>query len=415
VSTDADVVVIGAGLAGLSAAWELHRAGLTAVVLEAADHPGGRIRTDIVDGFRLDRGFQLLNPSYPRIKRLARQGALDLDALQLRSFDAGVRVALDDTAVVLADPRRSPGDLVASMRAPIGSIAEKIAFAAWALRAGTIPSRRIIHAPDRPYGQTLSRWHLDGPLRRGVIEPFLAGVLGEDETATSTRFAELSIRSFVRGTPAVPAAGMQALPDQLAAALPPDTIRYNTRAQQLTGAGVHTETGTFKARAVIVATGARAAVELTAIRMPPMRALSTFWFAAADAPLRRPILSLDGLRRGPIVNAAVMSQAAPTYTSDRRALIGTTIVGLPTTASEREVREQARLIYPTGTDGWELVRVDAITDALPAMTAPLAVSKPVRLSNGVFLAGDHRGTASQQGALASGARAAVELIADLRA
>jgi phytoene dehydrogenase-like protein len=114
----ADVVVVGAGIAGLTAAVTLAHAGLDVVVVEASDGVGGRVRTDRLDGLRLDRGFQLLNPAYPAVRRL-----LDLPALNLRSFDAVVVVAFGTRRSVLADPRRAPGHLLESVRAP-GSLRE---------------------------------------------------------------------------------------------------------------------------------------------------------------------------------------------------------------------------------------------------------------------------------------------------
>jgi glycine/D-amino acid oxidase-like deaminating enzyme len=412
--TAAEVVVIGAGLAGLSAAWELSRAGVHVVVLESADRPGGRVRTDLVDGFRLDRGFQLINPSYPRLRRLLRTGPLDAGRLDFQTFDAGVRVALATGAAILADPRRSPRDALGTLRAPVGSLAEKTAFAAFALACAALPARRLTGAADRPYGQTLSRLAISGPLRRGVLTPFLAGVFGEDAEQTSTRFATLVLRSFLRGSPGVPAAGVQALPDQLAAGLAPGSISCGVRVRRLDGTLVHTDGGSILARAVIVATDPAAAASLTGIVAPAMRALTTFWFAADRTPLRRRILSVDSLRRGPLVNTAVLSQVASSYSSDGRALIAATMLGLPAAGADELAARHAGIIYGCSTSDWRLIRTDAIAGALPAMTAPLKVQKPVQVGTSTFLAGDHRATASQQGALASGASAAQAALAELR-
>jgi hypothetical protein len=114
-----------------------------------------------------------------------------------------------------------------------------------------------------------------------------------------------------------------------------------------------------------------------------------------------------------VVNAAVLSAAAPAYSPDGRALIAASMVGLPADDTVELVRRQVGLMYDTSAAGWELLRVDAIADALPAMTAPLTLRQPVQLSDTLFVAGDHRDTASQQGALASGARAAHAIRAQL--
>ncbi len=407
-TTESDVVIVGAGLAGLSAAIELSRAGRSVTVLEAASKPGGRVRTDQVAGFRLDRGFQLMNPAYPRWQRLAALGVLDLDRLHLQSFEAGVRIAGHGQHQLLLDPRRSPAGLLRDLTAP-GSPLEKLRFVAWAAQAGARPVRQLLSGPDMPYGQRLSQLGVDGELRRQVLEPFLAGVLGEDEQQSSAHFVALLIRAFVRGAPAVPAWGMQMLPDQLAAALPPECLRYEAKVERVDGTAVHTETGTFSGRAVLVAADPRTAARLTGLAEPVMRALTTLWFVAPRAPFTRPLLQVDGRRRGPVVNAAVLSAAAPAYSPDGRALIGASLVGLPADDTVELVRRQLGLIYDTSAAEWELLRVDAIADALPAMTAPLTLRQPVRLSDTLFVAGDHRDTASQQGALASGARAAAAI------
>ena len=178
-SPDADVVIIGGGLAGLAAAVELSRLGRRVLLLEAAERPGGRVVTDLVDGFRLDRGFQLINPAYPELRRLVAAGVLDPDRLQLQSCAAGVRVALDGRHRVLADPRRSPKDLPSTLRA-LGSPIEAARFARWALRCLLRRPATLLAEPDEPYGRQLDRAGLRGPLRTAVLEPFLAGVLGED-------------------------------------------------------------------------------------------------------------------------------------------------------------------------------------------------------------------------------------------
>lgn len=95
----APVVVVGAGLAGLACAQRLTRAGVDVLVLEASDAAGGRVGTDVVDGFRCDRGFQLVNPSYPALTQVVALAALDL-----RPFAAGVVVAAGSFRYALGRP-----------------------------------------------------------------------------------------------------------------------------------------------------------------------------------------------------------------------------------------------------------------------------------------------------------------------
>lgn len=404
----ADVVVVGAGLAGLAAASDLVAADLDVVVLEASDDVGGRVRTDHVDGLLLDRGFQLLNPAYPALRR-----GVDVAALDLRAFDAGVVVAHGGRRSVVADPRRSPEHLARTVAGP-GSPREKAAFAAWALHAALTDPRRLTTEPDEPVSATLSRRGLTGRLRTAVVEPFLAGVLGDDGQETSRRFVELVVRSFVRGLPALPALGMGQLPRQLAAGLPEGVVHLGVRSTSVTGGSVPTDEGTVSADAVVVATDPRAAARLTGLPSVPMRDLTTIYHLADRSPSALPMLHLDGDRRGPLVNTAVVSDVAPAYAGGRGALIASTVLGVrDEPAVEAAVRAQLRLVYGVDPRPWEHVATYAVRDALPAMLPPLAVRQGVDLGDGLFVAGDHRDTASIQGALVSGRRTAAAVLARL--
>src|SRR3954454_124382 len=210
----AEVVVVGAGAAGLACARRLAFEGIDVLVLEASDAVGGRIRTDVVDGYRCDRGFQLLNPAYPALPHV-----LDLDDLDLHPFRAGVVVGHGRTRSVLADPRREPSFLLASLRAPLGTFAEKVRFATWA-GATLLPVHGRLSqlaGPDRTLADELDAAGVTGRLRTGVVDPFLAGVLAEYGGSSSAHLGRLLVRSFVLGSPSVPSVGMGRLPEVVAA------------------------------------------------------------------------------------------------------------------------------------------------------------------------------------------------------
>jgi phytoene dehydrogenase-like protein len=412
VTPEHDVVVVGAGLAGLACAARLGRAGLDVLVLEAADTVGGRVRTDVVHGHRCDRGFQLLNPAYPELARLQRDGLLDVHALDLRRFGGGVVVARGGRRWVLGDPRRMPTSLLSSAVAPVGSPREKLAFARWALEAGYRDVRSLLDAPDRPLAAALDAAGVDGRLRRGVVETFLSGTLADGGLETSERFARLLVRSFVRGVPGVPAQGMQALPAAMAAALPPASLRLSTRVTAVTATSAGTDAGTVRARFVVVATDPVTASRLTGLPRPRVRALTTFWHAADEPPTRHPLLHVDADRRGPVVNSAVLTTVAPTYAPPGRHLVASTVLGdRGDAATERAVRVQLRHLYGADPRRWDLVRTHALPQALPAVDPPLDPRRPVQLDGGLLVAGDWRDTASTQGALVSGRRAAEAVLA----
>ena len=163
------IVVVGAGLAGLACAQRLTAAGLEVIVLEASDAVGGRVRTDEIDGFRCDRGFQLINPAYPALGRV-----VDVDQLDLRAFGAGVVVARDDGRSVLADPRRLPRLLPATLRSPVGSLRERAAFVRWALSC-LLPVRRLLATPDLSLAEALDRAGISGRAADGGARPLPGG------------------------------------------------------------------------------------------------------------------------------------------------------------------------------------------------------------------------------------------------
>ena len=404
----APVLVVGAGLAGLACAQRLGRAGVEVQVLEASDEVGGRVRTDLVDGFRCDRGFQLLNPAYPVLRRV-----LDLGQLDLHAFKAGVVVAHGSQRSVLADPRRAPARLPGTIAAPIGSLAEKFRCARWAARS-LRPVRRILAEPDRALAEQLDDAGLTGRLRSGVLEPFLAGVVAERDGSTSAHFAALLVRSFILGSPSVPSLGMGRLPQLIAASLPAGAVRLGTRVRRVTARAVRTDDEELSARAVVVATDPGTAAELTELPQPSMKGLTTFWYTSSEPPTRQPLLHLDADGRGPVINTAVMTAAAPTYAPAGRSLIAATVLGADgSTAAEFQARRHASTIYGSDPGMWELVTSHVIPAALPTQPPPLDPRRPVELTGGLFVAGDHRDTASIQGALVSGRRAASAVLAAL--
>lgn len=405
-----DVIVVGAGLAGLRCATRLAEAGRDVVVLEADDTVGGRERTDIVDGFRLDRGFHVLNPAYPTVRRW-----VDVDALALRRFPVAVGVRLDDRLVRLAHPLRHPLSVPETLRSGLVRPADLPALARWA--APTVLSARAAKVgPDRALDEAWDRAGVRGPLREAVLEPFLAGVLADDRQQTSDAFVRLLVRSFALGRPGVPAAGIGALPAQLA-----DTARRAGVGIRLGHRVVSTRDrargwhvgiegrDAMTARAVVIATGLDPSLD---VPLPRPRGLQTWWFAASSAPSHDAALRVDGRRQGPIVNTAVMTNTAPTYAPRGQHLIQATCV-MPSGASEDGIRRQLADIWDADTRPWRLLRRDDIAGALPAQNPPLRLRRSVRLGDGRYIAGDHRDTASIQGALVSGQRAAEAVLADL--
>jgi hypothetical protein len=197
------------------------------------------------------------------------------------------------------------------------------------------------------------------------------------------------------------------VPDQLAAGLPPGAVRTGVAVDRVAPGRVRTPDAELSARAVVVATDPATAGDLLALEVPATRGLTTFWHVADEPPTSSPELHLDGDARGPVVNSVVISRSAPSYSPDGRSLVATTVLGDAGDAgTEAAVRAQLRYVYGTDTRAWTLLRTHALPRALTAMPPPLDVRRPVALGDGLFVAGDHRDSASSQGALVSGRRAA---------
>lgn len=380
-------------------------------LIEASDDVGGRVRTEVIDGHLCDVGFQLLNPAYPAAKRY-----LDLTALDLGTFDAGVAVAGPHGLRVVADPLRAPRLLSKTVASGYLRPLELAKLARWAAPAlGSV--RRLIGSPDTTLAESLETAKIQGRLRREILDPFLTGVLADSTGASSANFTRLLLRSFLLGNPGVPAGGMAAIPRQLAARLS-IPVRFGVRAmglrQGVSGPVVRTDEGEYSARAVVIATDPAAANGLAPIAAPKMKGLTTYWFSVRTAPTALNLLVVDGRGggAGPVVNTAVMSHAAPSYAPPGRHLVQATLLW-PNDANEQEVREHLHRIYGVATKDWDLLVRHDITDALPQQPPPLAHRQHVSLGNGLFVAGDHRDTASTQGALVSGRRAANAVTASL--
>lgn len=405
----ADVVVVGAGLAGLHCARTLAEAGRDVVVLEASDRVGGRIRTDRVDGFLVDRGFQLLNPAYPAVRRF-----VDVDALRLQPFGAGVAARTDDGLDRLGHPLRSPGLLPATLRAAGQRPGEVLALARWAAPLLRPRPRRDLSdvlgtRPDVDRRTSLDRAGVDGLLRR-VVDRFFAGVLLEDDGSTADRFALLLTWMFLRGVPALPADGMQALPAQLAAPLG-DRVHLHQRVRRVSGSAVETDDGTWTADHVVVATGAPDAEALTGASAPEMKGVTTLWWSAPEAP-DTDLLHVDARATptGPLVNAAVVSRAAPSYAPPGRHLVqASALLGPGRDTDEAAMRRHAGDLLGVDPRGWEVVARHDVPHALPSQPAPFSAARQLRHGD-VVVCGDHRDTGSIQGALVSGRRAAESLL-----
>lgn len=412
-----DVIIVGAGLAGLGCALRCLDHGLTPLVLEASDAPGGRVRTDEVDGFLLDRGFQVLLTAYPEAQRL-----LDYAALDLRVFYPGALVHQGTSFHRVADPWRHPIDGVKTVFAPVGSIGDKLRISQIRRAVTRITLDELWRRPDTTTLDALALAGVSQVMIDRFFRPFYGGIMLDLDLQTSSRIFDFTFRMFATGDTVVPARGMQQIPAQLAARLPEGALRLDARVVEVGEGFVRLVDGEeHRAPAVVIATDARDAARLQAgSPVRPFRAVSCLYFDAPASPVGEPIIVLNGSRSGPVNNLHVVSDVAPEAAPAGRALVSATVVGAPrenSAALERAVRLQLEEWYGPVVREWRHLRTYDIPYAHPDQMPPALrrVERDVRLARGRYICGDHVETATIHGALHSGRRAADAVQADFSA
>jgi len=420
----ADILIVGGGLAGLAAANGLLDAEHDAAVVEAADRLGGRVHTERIDGFALDRGFQVLLTAYPDARC-----NFDYDDLQLGTFYPGALVFKDGTGHRLGDPFRHFIDGLQTAFQPIGTLADKLRVGR--LRADLVNTDldELARRPNISTQRALREsYGFSDEFIREFFEPFVGGITLDASLQTSRRFFDFVFRMFSTGHAALPAGGMDQLVDQLRDPLPDDNVGTGRRVRDLNRRDgdvivTYEDGATSHHRAVILAIPPWDLRDVLGDESGdwserPHQRVTSMYFRAPQSPLDDNMLVLDGEREGPINNLAVPSDIADEYAPAGESLISVTILDAddrPRSELTRSVRRQATDWFGPEVQAWEHLETFHIDRALPTQTPEYmeTIHRPVHLDDRVFLAGDHRETSSIQGALSSGRRAAAELDAIL--
>ncbi len=409
-SPDLDVIVVGAGIAGLTAAVMLTDAGLRVHVLERDDAPGGRIRSDVVEGFTIDRGFQVYLTAYPRSGQL-----LDLEALELRRFEPGAMIWTGDGFTTVRDPLRRPRTLRESIHSSAGSLLDKARVLALRVSVSRPTLEVLFHRPETTTREALQQRRFSSTFQRRFLRPYLSGIFLERELQTSSRMFEFVFRMFAQGDGAVPAAGMGAIPAQLVHRLPAGTLETGTVVVDVStdGPGVTTIDGRrLTARCVVLAGASPLADQLSGGREArrAWRAGTTLSYDAPRSPVGEGILVLNGTDEGLVNHLVCMSDVTPSYAPPGRALVSVTVIGEPSLddeALDRSCREELSAWFtPRAVSEWRLLRVDRTREALPADAPMTATPDAPEVLPNVFLAGDYLAMPSIEGAVSSGVAAA---------
>lgn len=409
-----NVVVIGAGLAGLNCARHLHDSGMAVTVIEAASRPGGRVKTDTKEGYRLDRGFQVLQTAYPEARR-----ALDYPSLRLHRFAPGAMIRHRGRFYTVADPRRRPQAFFETLTAPIGTLGDRLRL----LRlAGRVTRGSLASLFDRPEAETMAFLRAEGFTDKMIARffvPFFGGVCLDFRLRASSRVFAYVLRMFATGDAAVPRDGMGAIPEQMAADLPSGVLRTGVRVQALEEGAVVLSDGTaLSARAVVLATEAHEVARLLG-RSPVARSVAEtcLYFACDSHQDHTSYLILNGEGTGPINNVVFPSRVSPVYAPPGKDLAAAVVLGLPgeddATLVETVRLQLAEWFGPRAKD-WRHLQTYRIAHALPDQSPP--TPHPDRLQPkirpGLYACGEYGSLPGIQWALVSGRRAAESVLFD---
>lgn len=404
------VLIVGAGMAGLACAVQLQRAGRQVRIFEASDAVGGRVRTDKVDGFLLDHGFQVYLDRYPETGKL-----LDLEALDLKAFEPGALIYRDGRLHRLMDVFRRPARAWSSVTAPVGSLADKLRVGLMRMKILNSSFEAIAAREDRSTEAYLRDCGFSEAIIDRFFRSFYGGIFLERALRTSSRMFEFTFKLFGQGSATVPAQGMGEIPKQLAAHLPDGSIQLNQAVQAVGTDFITLESGErIQGSATVVATdGSTAHALLPSLEgsAPEWRSVTTLYFAADRSPIREAIICLNGSGSGTVNNVCVISDAAPCYAPEGQSLLSVSVLGLvETDGLVEQVRAELLDWFGPEASNWRHLRTDHIRRGLPEQlpngSAPTSMHQA-----GVWVCGDHLSSASIEGAVVSGKQTAAAILA----
>jgi phytoene dehydrogenase-like protein len=421
------IVIIGAGLAGLTCAKVLAQAGRSVLVLEAADHVGGRLRTDYhTDGYRLDRGFQVLFSAYTAAAR-----HLDYTALKVREFDPGAILVKNGKRYEIADPLRRPGDLLPSLLNPLLSPLDKLRVLNLQAQVRKASNAEIFEGRLQPAGyddetteEYLHRLGFSEKLFiNNFIRPFYGGIFLDRSLQTSARMFQFTFKMLATGEIILPAEGIQRIPEQLAATLPKGSVRCNARVAELLiedgrVQGVRLVTGErIEAEQVVVATSSPVAERFVHKTLPdtPVSTVCLYFGGEERLYAEKKIL-LNTAPDTLVNNAVLLSNIAPTYAPPRKHLLSVSVLGNPEiddeALAERCRSEIASWFPERNLSYWKLLAVYRIPFAQFAQPAGIYERLPDNRTEveGLYLAGEYTKSSSIQGAMHSGEYAAKDIL-----
>ena len=411
-SPDEKIIIIGAGLSGLSCARRLQQSGVPFQILEAEGQIGGRIKTDLIDGFLLNHGFQVLQAAYPEAQRL-----LDYRRLDLKPFAPGAIIRMGNRFHRIADPRRRPRDLWRTIRAPIGTIGDRLKMVRLMHRLAKSDLSELFLLPDMPAIEFLKNEGFSETIINRFFRPFFAGVCLDPEIEASSRVFRYVFRIFADGEVVLPSRGMSAIPEQLAESLPTGSILFNTRVESIDPGMVVSVSGDkIRAGTVVIATEGPEALRLMKKPAPQdSRGEWCLYYETDRPPMNEPFLILNGGGKGWVNSLTIPSAVASSYAPEGRTLLSTVVIGHQTENAdtiEEMVRKELLKWFGASTEAWRHIKTYQISHALPEQRPPVPnpTTSPEPEVPGLYVCGEYNSVPGIQWSLLSGRRTAEHIL-----
>ena len=409
------ITIIGAGISGLTAAVYLHQKGYKVQILEASDRAGGRIKTDLIDGFRLDRGFQVLLTEYPETKAL-----LDYKKLNLKRFLPGATVLYDGGQFEIADPFRRPTATFATLFAPVGSLKDKINTFFLKNKLVNIAVSDVFKQPEIETIAQLKKYGFSPKMIDRFYKPFFSGIFLENDLKTSSNMLDFVMKMFSEGDAAIPELGMEEIPKQLVAMLPENSIQFNVKVSAIENNTIICENGTtLDTDKIIIATEAIGiASNYISKTKQNFHQVTNVYFEAKIAPTQKAVVVLNASTHEKWVNnLTILSNISNQYAPTGKVLISISYNGIPTiddvTLAEN-MKTELKQWYGNQVEDWKLLKTYRIKYALPNQekVANELHDSHIKINENLFICGDHLLNGSINAAMKSG-RIVAELIDEM--